>query len=147
MAARRLPSSVDAGVGAEGLQVDPVVAGVRRGERAFPGDDGVGRKGVAAFDGEVELRIGLRARADLSRCARKARLAVVAERAGGNGGAGHVVVDREADVGVAGDFLHRGERADLALRQANRAFAVDADGVDLRGGGADEDDGIEFIVL
>ena len=50
----------DARVGAEGLQVDPVGAGVGRSERAFPGDDGVGRKGIAAFDGEVELRVTLR---------------------------------------------------------------------------------------
>ena len=54
----------DAGVGAESLQVDPISAGVGRSERAFPRDDGVGRKCVAAFDGEVDLRVSLRGCAD-----------------------------------------------------------------------------------
>ena len=131
-------------VGSHGLQIDPVVAGMRRGQGAFPGDDGVGRKSIAALRGEVELRV--KAWDCRRRCA-QGRVAVVAEDVGGDGGAGHVVVNGESDVGVAGDLLHGVERADLALGQADGALAVDADGVNLGGGGADEDDGVEFCVL
>src|SRR5690242_15981624 len=47
------------GVGAECLEVEPVVAVVWNGERAFPGGDGVGRQRVVALNGEVQAVVDL----------------------------------------------------------------------------------------
>src|SRR5664279_4920985 len=49
----------DTGVGAHGLQVDPVCAGMGRGESALPRDDCIGGQGILAHGSEVELGVGL----------------------------------------------------------------------------------------
>ncbi len=106
---------------------------------ALPGDHGVGRPGIGP--GEVELSVDL---VGASAGAHQPGLAVVAQRAGGNGHAGHVVVHGELDLGIAGDLLEGVERADLTVRQPDRALAIDADGIDLKSGGSDEHDGVEI---
>src|SRR5450631_591706 len=88
----------DARVGAHGLQIEPIIAGVRRSERTFPSECRVGRKRVAPLDREVKFVIGFGIAAS---GALESRLPIVAQSAGGYGGAGHVIVDSEADVGVA----------------------------------------------
>src|ERR1035437_7837308 len=86
-------------IGPKRLQVEPVHARVRRGERALPGNGRVGRQSSCA--GELDLRVdlfGVRAATDQS------RLAVVVQRVGRDERSGHVVVHGEFDVGVAGDL-------------------------------------------
>jgi hypothetical protein len=67
----------------------------------------------------------------------------MAQEAGGNRSACHVIVYGKPNVIVAGDRLHRLKRTYLPLRQAYCAFPIDADGVNLSGRWPDKDDGIQ----
>jgi hypothetical protein len=49
----------EVGVCAQGLEINPIAAGMRNCERASPGNHGVGGQSIAILHGEVELGIGL----------------------------------------------------------------------------------------
>ncbi len=67
--------------------------------------------------------------------------------AGGNGRAGHVIVDRKLNVGVAGDLLERVIRTNLPLRQTNRALAAQANRVHLPGCRSNQHNAVEVVRL
>ena len=77
----------------------------------------LGGKSVVALGGEVDFGVGLGGAAG---GAHQARLAIVAEDAGRNRGAGHVVGHGELDVGVAGDLAHGSQRSHLRARAGQR---------------------------
>src|SRR5208337_1333049 len=127
----------DAGVGAEGLKVYPVVACAGHAQRALPGQGRIGRQCIAALDREIKLSIGLSYGARRVH-SREAGLPVVAKGAGRHGGASHVVLYGETNLRVAGDLPRRIERADLPLGQADGTLPTDADGHHLARAGADQ---------
>ena len=106
----------------------------------------LGGSGIAAFRGEVELRVSLHAAlAPDSTVRSRPGLPSWLSASAGMGVPVMSSSTAKAMSEFAGDLLHGVERADLALRQSDGPFAVDADRVDLRGGGTDENDGIEFV--
>ncbi len=68
----------------------------------------------------------------------------MAQRVGGYQCAFHVVIHGKLDFGIAGNLAQCGEWSNLALRQANRAFAVDADRVNLASGRSDQNHGVQI---
>lgn len=83
--------------------------------------------------GEVDLSVGL-----LGSSAKQAGLTVVAQQTGRHQRAFHVVIHGELNPGISSNFAEGCKRSNLALRQANRAFAVDANRVHLPRGRSDQ---------
>ncbi len=138
----RLAINGNGGVGAHGLQVEPVISGVRRGERAGPRQRRVGRQRVSILFCEVEFSVCLFRGSALPQ---KSRLAIMAERGGWNGAAGHVVVNGELNLCVPRNLFHCRQRSYLPPGQSHRAFAVDADRIHLPRRWSDKNYGVEFI--